>query len=229
MPRTSSSPSRCRSAALGPNELIEATPLAENGFLYITNSWGVLYKIDATSGDAAASSGGWTRSRRSRAQPRRRVLGQSCDLAGQLAGARHRHRQGQRQGGVGDQHYGRPGRTRLTAAPLALRTRSSSAPPAATAACATGSPASMPPPAACCGENSPFRRRASRAPRPGRATPMPGRPAAARCGLPAPTIRRATRPSGAPATRSRCSTRSTGPATTSTPTARSPGTPKPAR
>src|SRR5271163_2912030 len=34
------------------NEFIEATPLAEDGFLYITDSWGVLYKIDGTSGDA---------------------------------------------------------------------------------------------------------------------------------------------------------------------------------
>jgi alcohol dehydrogenase (cytochrome c) len=33
------------------NEFIEATPLAEDGFLYITDSWGVLYKIDGTSGD----------------------------------------------------------------------------------------------------------------------------------------------------------------------------------
>src|SRR5258705_8345162 len=28
-----------------------ATPLAEDGFLYVTDSWGVLYKIDGTSGD----------------------------------------------------------------------------------------------------------------------------------------------------------------------------------
>jgi alcohol dehydrogenase (cytochrome c) len=33
------------------NEWNEATPLAEDGFLYITDSWGVLYKIDARSGD----------------------------------------------------------------------------------------------------------------------------------------------------------------------------------
>src|SRR5215471_16676545 len=33
------------------NEWLEATPLAEDGFLYITDSWGVLYKIDATSGE----------------------------------------------------------------------------------------------------------------------------------------------------------------------------------
>jgi alcohol dehydrogenase (cytochrome c) len=33
------------------NEWIQATPLAEDGFLYITDSWGVLYRIDGTSGD----------------------------------------------------------------------------------------------------------------------------------------------------------------------------------
>src|SRR6266571_1366322 len=33
------------------NEWNEATALAEDGFLYITDSWGVLYKIDAHSGD----------------------------------------------------------------------------------------------------------------------------------------------------------------------------------
>jgi alcohol dehydrogenase (cytochrome c) len=35
----------------GSNEWIEATPLVEDGFLYITDSWGVLYKIDGTSGN----------------------------------------------------------------------------------------------------------------------------------------------------------------------------------
>jgi alcohol dehydrogenase (cytochrome c) len=33
------------------NEWIEATPLVEDGFLYITDAWGVLYKIDVRSGD----------------------------------------------------------------------------------------------------------------------------------------------------------------------------------
>ena len=33
------------------NEFNEATPLAEDGFLYTVNSWGVVYKIDARSGD----------------------------------------------------------------------------------------------------------------------------------------------------------------------------------
>src|SRR6202049_397116 len=35
---------------LGGNEWNEATPLVENGILYTTDSWGVLYKIDGTSG-----------------------------------------------------------------------------------------------------------------------------------------------------------------------------------
>jgi alcohol dehydrogenase (cytochrome c) len=33
------------------NENLESTPLAEDGFLYIVDQWGVLYKIDALSGD----------------------------------------------------------------------------------------------------------------------------------------------------------------------------------
>ena len=33
------------------NEFTVATPLAEDGFLYTTDSWGVLYKIDGTAGD----------------------------------------------------------------------------------------------------------------------------------------------------------------------------------
>jgi alcohol dehydrogenase (cytochrome c) len=33
------------------NENLEATPLAEDGFLYITDQWGVLYKIDGRTGD----------------------------------------------------------------------------------------------------------------------------------------------------------------------------------
>jgi alcohol dehydrogenase (cytochrome c) len=36
----------------GGDEYIQATPLAEDGFLYISDSWGVVYKIDGTAGDA---------------------------------------------------------------------------------------------------------------------------------------------------------------------------------
>src|SRR6202521_2163572 len=34
-----------------PNENLEATPLAEDGFIYVVDQWGVLYKIDGRSGD----------------------------------------------------------------------------------------------------------------------------------------------------------------------------------
>src|SRR5262245_31515199 len=33
------------------DEWNEATPLVEDGFIYVTDSWGVLYKIDGRSGD----------------------------------------------------------------------------------------------------------------------------------------------------------------------------------
>src|SRR5438477_7144319 len=33
------------------NEWVEATPLVEDGLLYITDAWGVLYKIDGRAGD----------------------------------------------------------------------------------------------------------------------------------------------------------------------------------
>jgi alcohol dehydrogenase (cytochrome c) len=33
------------------NENLEATPLAEDGFLYVVDQWGVLYKIDVRSGE----------------------------------------------------------------------------------------------------------------------------------------------------------------------------------
>src|ERR1700739_115652 len=33
------------------NENLESTPLAEDGFLYIVDQWGVLYKIDGRSGE----------------------------------------------------------------------------------------------------------------------------------------------------------------------------------
>ena len=33
------------------NEWVEATPLVDEGFLYLTDMWGVLYKIDGRLGD----------------------------------------------------------------------------------------------------------------------------------------------------------------------------------
>ena len=42
---------RSRSAAPPPTKILKSTPLAEDGFLYIVDQWGVLYKIDGRSGE----------------------------------------------------------------------------------------------------------------------------------------------------------------------------------
>jgi alcohol dehydrogenase (cytochrome c) len=57
------------------NENLEATPLAEDGFLYLTDQWGVLYKIDGRSAIWAGSCGAWIRGRRRR---RSRTEAQRC-------------------------------------------------------------------------------------------------------------------------------------------------------
>ena len=75
--------------------------------------------------------------------------------------------------------------------------------PAASSARAAGSAPGTSTPASWRGAPSPSRRRASPAARPGRTTTMPGGPAAAACGRPAPTIRPPTCSTTAPATRSR--------------------------
>ena len=82
-----------------------ATPLAEDGFLYVTDSWGVLYKIDGAPATSAASSGAWIPK-----QEKRQLRNRGAALWGNLVitaadspAAHHRDRQGHRQGGVGDQ------------------------------------------------------------------------------------------------------------------------------
>src|SRR6516162_7409881 len=60
------------------NENLESTPLAEDGFLYITDQWGVLYKIDGRSGDAGRIV--WRMDpgqEKAALEPRRGALGQS--------------------------------------------------------------------------------------------------------------------------------------------------------
>jgi len=122
------------------NEFIEATPLAEDGFLYITDSWGVLYKIDGRSGNLGRivwrmdphqekqginrGAAFWGNLVISAANWPARIVAKSHvgfpdDLAGLCAGAEH---------------------------------------PAATAACATGSRRSMRQRARYCGASSRFRR-----------------------------------------------------------------------
>jgi alcohol dehydrogenase (cytochrome c) len=75
------------------NGAIEATPLAEDGFLYITDNSGVLYKIDARSGDAGRIV--WTMGSQAgdaAAKSRRCVMGQPRHLTRQPPGPCCRHR-----------------------------------------------------------------------------------------------------------------------------------------
>ena len=58
------------------NETVEATPLVEDGFMYIVDDWGVVYKIDVRSGNAGphrVEDG--PRPGEGRPQPRRRACG----------------------------------------------------------------------------------------------------------------------------------------------------------
>ena len=92
------------------NENLQATPLAEDGFLYIVDQWGVLYKIDARSGETGRIV--WRmdpgQGEGAAREPRRRAVGQSRRHHRELSGARHRHQQGDRPGRLGGQSRRRP-------------------------------------------------------------------------------------------------------------------------
>ena len=67
------------------NENLEATPLVDDGFMYITDGWGVVYKIDVRSGTAGRIV--WKMDpgqAEARPQPRRRAVGQSGHLGRRL-------------------------------------------------------------------------------------------------------------------------------------------------
>ena len=100
------------------NENLQATPLVEDGFMYIVDGWGMVYKIDVRSGDAGRIV--WRmdpKQEKLGPQPRRRAVGQSGDLGRRLRRPRHRHQQGHRQGRLGQEprRPGRPGAHRRAA------------------------------------------------------------------------------------------------------------------
>src|SRR6516164_1263746 len=207
------------------DEWVEATPLFENGFIYVTDSWGVLYKIDARSGEAGRIV--WRMEPKQERQANNRGAALWGNLVISPANWPARIIATDKETGRVVWETNVSFDTPQPRHRFLSRTRSSSGRRAATAACATGWQGSMPPPASYCGANSRSRRPASPAARPGRTGITPGRPAAPPCGSRAPTIPTAIRRSGAPAIPCRCTIRSTGRATISTPTARFPGTPRP--
>ena len=94
------------------NENLESTPLAEDGFLYVVDQWGVLYKIDGRSGDVGRIV--W---RMDPGQEKMPLANRGAALWGNFVvtvanyPARvDRHQQGDRQGRLGDQSRRRSGR-----------------------------------------------------------------------------------------------------------------------
>src|SRR5437879_1751779 len=139
----------------GLNENLEATPLAEDGFLYVVDQWGILYKIDARPGDSGRII--WRMDPKQEKAP---DANRGAALWGNFV--------------ITVPNY--PPRLWRS------RTRSSSVLPAATRACAITSWQSTQRVGNLSGGNTSFRRRASPAAKPGRTRTTPGRPAAARCG-----------------------------------------------
>ena len=203
----------------------EVNPLIDNGFMYTSDGWGTVYKIDARSGDhgefvwiadpGVKHEGNIPRTRGIALWedlvinnlPDGRVIAINRDSGEivwdkQVAKAERVRHQGAHElgaAGCGRQGHRRQRRRRQRHPRLARR-------------------ASTPGPATSCGAGTRSRSPASPAARPGRTRTTPGRPAAADCGRPAPTIPRPSSPSGAPATRSRNTIRHRARATTSTPT-----------
>ena len=170
------------------NESLEATPLVEDGFMYMADGWGVVYKIDVRSGTAGRIV--WKMDPGQEKLDRNRGVALWGNLVISVTGYDGRVIATDKETGkivwdknLRDQPTSSSPRRRSRS-----RIRSSSAPRAATAACATGWRRSIPRPATCSGRPIRSRRPASPAARPGRTRTMPGRPAAAPSTSPAPTI-----------------------------------------
>jgi alcohol dehydrogenase (cytochrome c) len=81
---------------------LEATPLVEDGFMYLVDSWGVVYKIDVRSGTAGTIM--WKMDPEVANQDRNRgaaLWGNLVISVTGYAGRVNRHRQGNREGRLG--------------------------------------------------------------------------------------------------------------------------------
>src|SRR5262249_14587637 len=185
--------------------------LVENGFIYITDSWGVLYKIDATSGEAGRIV--WRMEPKQEKQTNNRGAALWRNLVISPANWPARIVATDKETGKvvweTNVSFDEP-QLRITAAPLAVKDRiiigaaggdSGVRDWVAGLDAATGK---------VLWRNSRFRRPANPAAKPGRVSTMRGRPAARLSGSLGRMIPTPTRPSGAPAIPCRCSTRLTG-------------------
>ena len=163
------------------NENLESTPLAEDGYLYIVDQWGVLYKIDARSGDMGRIV--W---RMDPGQEKTPLANRGAALWGNfvISAANYPPRvisTNKETGKVAWEANLGDGQAdlQLTAAPLAVKDKIIVG---AAGGDQISSPRSTAQPASCCGANIRSRPPASLVPRPGRTTIMPGRPAGPPCG-----------------------------------------------
>ena len=202
-------------------ENLESTPLAEDGFLYVVDQWGVVYKIDGRSGETGRIV--W---RMDPGQEKLPLSNRGAALWGNfvISVASYPPRviaTDKESGKVAWETNMSDGQAdlQLTAAPLPVKDK-------IIVGAAGGDRGVRDFIAGLDGATGRVlwrkytsRRPANPAPRPGRTPTTPGGPAAPPCGSPAPTISPPTRCCGAPAIRCRCSMPTTGPATISIPTA----------
>ena len=137
------------------DENFEATPLAEDGFLYVVDQWGVLYKIDGRSGDVGRIL--WSMDPHQEKAP---LANRGAALWGNLvitvASYPARVIATDKENGkvVWETNVNDQADVQLTAHRSWSKTRSLSAPPAAIAVCATGSLHSTPRAASWSGANT---------------------------------------------------------------------------
>jgi alcohol dehydrogenase (cytochrome c) len=203
------------------NENLQATPLVEDGYMYIVDQWGIVYKIDVRSGDTGRIV--W---RMDPGQEKAPLSNRGAALWGNLvvSVASYPARVIATDKDTGKVVWetnvadGQPD-LQLTAAPLAVKDK-------IVVGAAGGDRGVRDWIAGLDAKTGKLAWKKHVVPAPGepgsetwRTRTMPGRPVAAPCGSPAATTSPAIRCSGAPAIRCRCSTRPIGQATISTPTA----------
>ncbi len=111
-----------RARRLAANEALEGTPLVDDGFMYMSDHWGVVYKIDVRDGNVRPDrlEDGPRLRRSSTATAASRCGTTSSFRSRLLSTPRDRDRQGDRQGRLGQEPARQPDMF-ITAAPLALK------------------------------------------------------------------------------------------------------------
>ena len=202
---------------------LEATPIVEDGMMYVPDGWGSVYAIDLTNGRRGSikwkmdpgTDRNWAGdvaccgvNNRGVALWKDKII--SISLDGRMFSVNKATGEVVWERKIAEPALGET----LTVAPLVIRTSRSSAPPAASSASAASSRRPTSTPARPPGAPTPSPAPASPATRPGRTARIAGSTAAGRSGRPRPTTRTATPSTRASAMPARTTTSRTGRATT---------------